>query len=139
MALRFGARDSTKDIDAVFLEPADAANVRRLASNVAIRMGLPDDWLNDAVKGYIRPPVDETVLFESPGIVATIPSLAQLAALKLSAWRDDIDISDAETILRELKSSGTPRDESWAAIERYLVPGMELKARLAYNELWEQL
>lgn len=139
MALCFGNRDSTKDVDAVFLEPADPTLVRRLALGVARRLDLPDDWLNDAVKGYLRPPVHETAVFEAPGLVATVPALEQMAALKLSAWRDDIDISDAETILRAIKQAGATREQAWSAIGPYLAPGMELKAKYAYNELWSQL
>lgn len=123
----------------MFLEPADAVLVRRLALSVARKLSLPDDWLNDAVKGYLRPPVRETVVFEVAGLVAVVPALEQLAALKLSAWRDDVDIADAETILRAMKQGGTTQADAWAAIEPYLSPGMELKAKYAYNELWSSL
>ncbi|MCW5830748.1 MAG: hypothetical protein KIT79_15685 [Deltaproteobacteria bacterium] len=139
MALGFGSRDSTYDIDSVFLEPADASQVRRLATGVGSKLGLPDDWLNDAAKAYVRPPVQETVIFSAPGIEVAIPSVAQLAAMKLSAWRDDLDISDAETLVRRLKETGMGREAAWAAMLPYLEPGTELKAKYALDDLWETL
>lgn len=139
MSLVFDNRDSTRDVDVVFLAPEDSAYIRRLAVSVADRLGLPMDWLNDGAKGYVRPPVHEKVVFEAPGILVTIPSLEQMAAMKLSAWRDDIDIGDAELIITALKAGDRSRDQVWQTIENYIVPGQELKARYAFEELWETL
>ena len=54
--------------------------------------------------------------------------------MKLSAWRDDVDIEDARRLLRELAGQ---REQIWAALEPYLVPGEELKAHYAFLDLWE--
>jgi hypothetical protein len=54
--------------------------------------------------------------------------------MKLSAWRDDIDISDASRLLEEMKGN---RDEIWQEVEPHLVPGDELKAQYAFADLWE--
>ncbi len=89
MVLGYGARERTQDVDAVIRAPEDAARVRRLAASIAAKLGLPPDWLNDAAKGYVRPPVQETIVLEAPGITVAMPSSAQLAAMKFSAWRDD--------------------------------------------------
>ncbi|MEW6774924.1 MAG: hypothetical protein AB1405_01400 [Bdellovibrionota bacterium] len=139
MTLGFGSRESTYDIDAVILEPADGTRVRALAQVVAVKLRLPEDWLSDAAKGYVRPPVRETVLFEAPGIRVTRPSAEQLAAMKLSAWRDDLDVSDAERLLAELKRSGMKREAAWEALKPYLAPGTELKAKYAFEELWDAI
>ena len=56
--------------------------------------------------------------------------------MKLSAWRDDVDIADARRLLTEIASSGS-REEIWSLIEPYLVPGEQLKARYAFEDLWE--
>ena len=50
MCLAFHARDSTRDVDADF-EPS--AQVREAALRVSEREGVPDTWLNDAVKIYL--------------------------------------------------------------------------------------
>ena len=54
--------------------------------------------------------------------------------MKLSAWRDDVDISDASRLLEEIEGE---RDDIWREVERYLTPGNELKAQFAYADLWE--
>lgn len=69
-----------------------------------------------------------------PGIVIKSPAIAQLLAMKLSAWRDDVDIEDARRLLQALAGE---QQQVWAAIELYLVPGTELKARYAFLDLWE--
>lgn len=58
--------------------------------------------------------------------------------MKLSAWRDDLDISDARRLMQEIKS-GPGRDEIWQSLESYLVPGDELTAQYAFLDLWESL
>jgi hypothetical protein len=136
MVLVFGSRDSTRDIDAVILAPNEAHIVRELAQTVADERGWPDDWLNDGAKGFLIGLSPGPIVFQSPGIEVRRPSTAQLLAMKLSAWRDDVDIADARRLLQEI--SGT-REEVWRALEPFLIPGNELKAQLAFSDLWEAL
>ena len=138
MVLAFGARQSTRDVDAVILEPREARIVRELAARVADEYGWPNDWLNDGAKGYLRGISDGAMLFKAKGIEVRAPSLEQLLAMKLSAWRDEIDISDARRILQEFAGNRS-KDELWGAIEPYLVPGDELTAQYAFLDLWETL
>jgi hypothetical protein len=63
-------------------------------------------------------------------------SLEQLLAMKLSAWRDDLDISDARRLMQEIKR-GRDKEEIWQSIEPYLVPGDQLTAQYAFLDLWE--
>jgi predicted nucleotidyltransferase len=134
MVLRFRARESTRDVDVAILAPTDAQRVRDLARRVSEEHGWPEDWLNDGAKGYLIGLSSGPVVLSAPGIEVRSPDTAQLLAMKLSAWRDDIDINDASRLLEEIKGG---RDEIWREVERYLIPGDELKAQYAYADLWE--
>ena len=134
MVLRFHARESTRDVDVAILMPAEARKVREFAHTVAAEQGWPNDWLNDGAKGYLIGLSSGPVILSAPGIEVRSPSIAQLLAMKLSAWRDDIDIADASRLLEEMKGD---RDETWQEVAPYLIPGTELKARYAYADLWE--
>lgn len=50
MCLGLNARESTHDIDAVFSPKVD---MRKLIDQVAEENNLPQDWLNDGIKGFI--------------------------------------------------------------------------------------
>lgn len=138
MVLRFDARPSTRDVDTVILSPRQAKLVRDLARQVAEEHDWPEDWLNDGAKGYLVGISKGPLVFQAPGIEARAPSLEQLLAMKLSAWRDDVDISDARRLMQEL-ASGRKRDEVWQSLEPYLVKGDELTAQYAFLDLWESL
>jgi hypothetical protein len=136
MVLRFQARESTRDVDVAILSPDDTRKVRNFARIVAAERGWSDDWLNDGAKGYLIGLSSGPVVLSAPGIEVRSPSIAQLLAMKLSAWRDDIDIADASRLLEELKAD---RNETWQQVEPYLIPGSELKAQFAFADLWEAL
>jgi hypothetical protein len=138
MVLGFDARQSTRDVDVVILSPEEARLVRELARQVANEYDWPEDWLNDGAKGYMVGLTKGPSLFRSPGIEATAPSLSQLLAMKLCAWRDDIDIADARRLLEEI-GAGQKSAVVWKEIEPYLVPGDELTAQYAFMDLWESL
>lgn len=52
MCLGLDARESTHDIDAMFSPKED---IRNLIKQVADERNLPEDWLNDGVKGFVSP------------------------------------------------------------------------------------
>lgn len=134
MVLKFDARPSTKDIDAVILSPLPVSLVREMAARVASDFGWPEDWLNDAAKGFVGGRVTGEVLFDAPGITVHAAPIAQMLALKLGAWRDDIDMADAELLLHEMSGS---REQVWRAVAEYLPHGLELKSQYAFEQLWE--
>ncbi len=136
MVLLYEARQSTRDVDAIILAPPETAKVRELAQTVADELGWPHDWLNDGAKGFMIGISSGPVIFSALGIEVRSPSTAQLLAMKLSAWRDDVDIADAHRLLQEMSGS---RNEIWLAVEPYLIPGDELKAQYAFADLWETL
>jgi hypothetical protein len=134
MVLVFQARESTRDVDVIVVSP-QPARVRELASMVARERGWPDEWLNDAAKAYVVGEPQQTLVLSVPGLIARRPSFEQLLAMKLCAWRDDIDIADARRLLGELNGD---RDDIWSRVRQFLQPGRELKARYAFDDLWEE-
>jgi hypothetical protein len=67
-------------------------------------------------------------------------ALAHLLALKLMAWRDDVDFGDALRILEALKEQpgadcSTP-EKLLELVEPYVVPSQRHKASYAVEELW---
>ncbi len=107
MALAYSTRRVTKDIDAVF-EPK--ALIYEAAAQVAEDLGLPEDWLNDAVKGFM-PGEDQhpRTVPEIEGIEITTASPRYLLAMKLMAMRFGEDDEDIEILLRECALS-TPEE-----------------------------
>jgi hypothetical protein len=94
LALAYDARRTTRDVDAVF-EPK--LLVYQAAAEVAAERGLPPDWLNDAVKGFLPGPDPyEGPAFELPGLRVQAASPQMLLALKVLAARvgeDDDDVA----------------------------------------------
>ena len=138
--LSYQARLATHDIDAIILAPEKAYVVRQLAHQLAQELDWPDDWFNDGAKGFLAGISAGPIIFSAPGVTVKQPAVAQLLAMKLSAWRDDVDIGDAEVLLQALLDEDTSiatQNEVWPAVEPYLTPGDELKASYAFLDLWE--
>ena len=99
MALAYSTRRVTKDIDAVF-EPKSA--IYTAAAKVAPGLGLPEDWLNDAVKAFMPGPDEHArPIPDIHGIEVTTASPRYLLAMKLMAMRFGEDDEDIEILLRE--------------------------------------
>jgi hypothetical protein len=109
MALAYSTRRVTKDIDAVF-EPKQT--VYAAAAKVAEELGLPEDWLNDAVKGFLRDKAPRPVL-----------------AMKLMAMRFGEDDEDIEILLRECDLHST---EEALDVLKQVYPAKEPPAKTRY-------
>ena len=132
--LLYGTRQTTKDVDAFLMDQDGASALRTAAIQVAGTLGLPEDWLNDGAKGYVNGLAQGEILLRSPQLLVRTVATHQLLAMKLSAWRDDLDIADARLLLSKISGD---RGAVWGLIEPHLVPGRELKARYAFLDLWE--
>lgn len=86
MVLGFQARQSTRNVDAIFA-PVDI--VRQAAVEVANELDLPPDWLNDAAKGFVSPHAEFRDLsdIELPNLRIQIPTAEYLLGMKVMAAR----------------------------------------------------
>ena len=114
MCLAFNARQATMDVDAVF-EPAQ--KVRLAALQLAKTHGLKEDWLNDAVKGFVVRH-KQKVLFNWPNLKVFHAEAEYLLAMKaMSARQDTTDRRDIIFLVKHLKIKSP--EEVFAAIEKY--------------------
>ena len=108
MVLAFSARLSTKDVDALFQPPQ---KIRELAARIADAQGLPGDWLNDAVKGFVSARHETTAqgLPQFAHLRLTMPVPEYMLAMKCMAARmggttgTPSDIADIRFLIRHLK------------------------------------
>lgn len=100
IAVAYDARRATRDLDAAF-EPSSA--VRAAARAVAERRDLDEDWLNDAVKGFLPGPDPEARrYFEGAALNVDVASARYLLALKLFASRVETDADDIAFLYRQV-------------------------------------
>jgi hypothetical protein len=107
MVLAFNARLATKDLDALF-HPTQS--IREAAGRIAEEHGLPVDWLNDGVKGYLSSRHETTPgnLPQFPHLRLTMPVPEYLLAMKCMAARlgsssgEPTDIPDIVFLIRHL-------------------------------------
>lgn len=134
LVLLYGAREATKDVDGFPVDATAVPALRAAAARVAASLNLPADWLNDGAKGYVHGWAPGEIVVRTPSVVVRMLATQQLLAMKLSAWRDDVDIEDARLLLSKLHGG---RETVWSLVEPHLIPGRELKARYAFEDLWE--
>ncbi len=89
-------------------------------------------------RGFVGQPSPGPILLEAPGIVARAVSVHQMLALKLAAWRDDVDIDDARILLRNCPSEES-RDALRNRVEVFVPRGREQTAWYAFQDLWEDV
>lgn len=133
MCLVYHARPSTKDVDAIF-QPTQA--LRQAINRVAASENLREDWLNDAVKGFV---VHHTqrIFLDLSHLMVYVPEADYLLAMKTLAARvDGTDKADVQFLISHLELQ-QPTDV-FAIIERYY-PRQRIKPVTQYfvEELFE--
>jgi hypothetical protein len=116
MCLVFGSRGYTRDIDAVF-EPK--GSIYTYAREVAQEEGLPLNWLNDGVKGflYVKPETDLVMQLSNLRVLAAKPEY--ILAMKCFAARlDTDDLHDAKVLVDHLALRD--RNEVLDIVEQYI-------------------
>ncbi|MCL2074184.1 MAG: DUF6036 family nucleotidyltransferase [Marinilabiliaceae bacterium] len=102
MCLCFGARVSTRDIDAIF-EPKMI--IYDCVKNIAMKCGLPEDWLNDGVKGFLSRDATFKVYREMSNLRIFVASPEYMLAMKcLSSRLDNLDeLEDIKFLVKYLE------------------------------------
>lgn len=136
MCLAYKARGSTKDVDAVF-EPA--GKIREIAAAIAKDRGISEDWLNDAVKGFMTPGFERSVIIDQSHLQIWTPEPRYLLAMKCVSARFDTHDGDDIRFLIRLLGLKTP-EEVFSIIERYY-PRKRVPPKTTYfiEEIFEEL
>ena len=117
LCLVFDAREATRDVDA-FFKPT--RHMREAAARVAASAGVPDSWLNDAVKGYLSPHGEYDSFIELEHLRVFVAQPAYLFAMKCVAMRlgeEFSDLDDVRFLLRYLNVSTA--EEAMTIVLRY--------------------
>lgn len=99
IALEFDVRRVTADLDAIF---HPETTVRAESEAMAITHGLPKDWLNNSVKGFVPGGDDGAVPLDVPGVAVSVASLEHLLAMKMASYRPGKDQTDLEFLFDRL-------------------------------------
>ena len=119
MCLVFQARDSTKDVDALF---APTREIHDAVLAVARAFGIPDDWLNDAATGFVVSSPPRIQGLDLLNLRVWAPTADYMLAMKcVSARFDTHDADDVAFLIRHL-GLATP-DEVFERITRYYPHG----------------
>jgi hypothetical protein len=117
MCLVHEARDATKDVDAFF---RPAAELRAAAARVALETGVPEGWLNDAVKGFFSERGDFSEYLQLSHLTVFAADPAYLLAMKCLSARigeEFHDVDDIRFLLRSLNIASM--DGALTVMEKY--------------------
>jgi hypothetical protein len=106
--LQFDWRKATEDVDAVIRSNEREGAVKDAAAYAGLKLGLPDDWLNNYV-GAFTPETESDAFFSAygsyprgatPGLRVFLAKPEYLCAMKLRALRrDDVGDRDFEDVV----------------------------------------
>lgn len=134
MCLALDARPATRDVDA-FFRPAEV--IRQAAARVALEAGVPQNWLNDAVKGFLSPRGEFDPYLELPHLRVFVARPEYLLAMKCAAMRlgeEFHDLDDVRYLLRYLNVATV--SQALELVTRYFdEEQLPPKTRLALKEL----
>ena len=118
MCLAFQARDSTKDLDATRFKPSKA--IREAALRVADKEGVPDQWLNDAVKNYVSQNGSYSSFLELSNLRVFCADAKYMLAMKCLAMRMGEGYRDEDDVRYLLRHLGIESyDEAREVIGKY--------------------
>lgn len=127
MCLVFQTREATKDVDAIF---APAPQIREAAKAVAAAHDVPEDWLNDAAKGFFLSEPPRVPVLALSHLRIWAPSPDYMLSMKcLSARFDSHDRDDVKFLIGHLKL--TRAQQVFEIIKKYC-PEMRVPAKTRF-------
>ena len=113
-------RTATRDVDALF-EPTSI--IREIASEIAPAFGVPADWLNDAVKGFMSPDATFDDFLELSHLRILTASADYLLAMKAIAMRLGAEFHDEQDVRFLLRYVGIESyEQALQILEKYYPP-----------------
>lgn len=134
MCLVHKARPSTKDVDGWFTEPQA---VRAAARAVADDLQLPEDWLNDAAKGFVPQNAGYETWQALPNLTISTVDARTLLAMKCAAARSDVDAADIRT-LASLLGLRASDDVLRVVLEYFPEDRLPVRVRLLLQEMFDE-
>jgi len=95
MCLAYAARPSTQDVDGWF---KPVAELREAAARVAAKSRLPNDWLNDGVKGFLSDHGEFEPFLELSNLKVLLAQPEYLLAMKCLAFRIGSEFHDEDDV-----------------------------------------
>lgn len=117
MCLAFDARDSTRDVDGVFMP---TKTIREAAARVAVEAGVDERWLNDGVKGFLSERGSFSEHLERSHLKVFCADASYLLAMKCLAMRIGEEFRDVDDVRYLLRHIGVQTyDDALAIISKY--------------------
>ncbi len=134
MCLAFDARASTRDVDALFKPSVEVLDA---ALRVASKEGVPETWLNDAVKSYASDRGSFEPFLELSNLKVFCASAEYMLAMKCLAMRIGEGYQDEEDVRYLLRNLNLQRfEDAERILERYYsLEDFPESALLALREL----
>jgi hypothetical protein len=142
MILAFDARESTRDVDAVFVPKTE---IYEEAAKIAEEMNLPASWLNDGVKGFISKEGDVTTegMPQWENLRILRPTTRYLLAMKCMAARvaEYDTVGDKNDIIHLCKDLGihTTEDVLNLVEDYYPASRIPVKTQFFIAEIIEEI
>ena len=136
MCLVYDVRAATKDIDAIFV-PTQI--IRQLAAEIAEEESLPEGWINDGAKAYIRSHFQRRVVLNLSNLLVWSPEPKYMLAMKcISARWDTSDKDDVIFLIKHLKLGQA--EDVFEIIEQFYPKSMiPPKAKFFVEEVFADL
>lgn len=132
MCLAYNARLATKDIDAIFQPTTE---IREAVKEIAEEEDLPEDWLNDAVKGFFsNNQPEKKELINLSNLKVWTPEPEYLFAMKaLSARKESKDEEDTRFLIKKIGIKNI--DQALDILDKYYPNKIPIKTVFFLEEL----